>query len=593
MAALTKRRALYWAVCLLIAVAGLALRHASLETGFHGDDSAQIAMADGAFPVHRSVWDLFRFADVENDGRALMDFGYQPWWTSPDLRIAMFRPLSSALIVLDRRLFGTDDVAYHLHSFAWWIALLAAAALLARRLLPLPAAVITVLVFAVDEAHAAPLAWLANRSTLVSTTFGLLGLYCHARATSGPRRWRALEAGAFCLSLAGGEYALSVVAFAVAYEVVRTGEPRAARVRALLPALGPAIAYLVLRAALKFGVRDSGYYISPLRSPLEYATAAWQRIPALVTDLTLSIPARWWVEGSPWLGPVLTWRKWQQFLGLSVAIAGFVALKSFDARLPARERHALRFLALGTLLSLLPSAGALPEDRLLVAAAFGFAAILALVVYAAFRRHWALGAGVAALLAPLHIGRAAERSFQASRHIAWVARAHREWALAAEIPDENAARQRVLILSGADFTTNANLPWVRWLYGHPLPRSYWRLTGTSHVQEIQRLGDKVIDVAVLSSDLDHTMAGTLYRPEDQPLRPGDRVRLDGMTVEVLRVAGKNPWRTRYTFDESLDDARFVFLHSTPRGLERMPLPAVGDKLRLPPPQRPFIRRKRR
>src|SRR5688500_7216699 len=89
---------LFWlAVAASIAI-GCWLRSPALQAGFHTDDAVQIGMLRGELGAHRSMFDLFRFADGDRDGLKLIESGYHPWWSQPNLRIAMFRPLASALI---------------------------------------------------------------------------------------------------------------------------------------------------------------------------------------------------------------------------------------------------------------------------------------------------------------------------------------------------------------------------------------------------------------------------------------------------------------------------------------------------------------
>ncbi len=77
----------------------------------------------------------------------------------------------------------------HLHSLLWLGALVVAAALLYRRILgPTWVAGLAALLYAVDDAHAAPAAYIANRNALIATCFGVLCLLCFAR--SRQEGWR-------------------------------------------------------------------------------------------------------------------------------------------------------------------------------------------------------------------------------------------------------------------------------------------------------------------------------------------------------------------------------------------------------------------
>jgi hypothetical protein len=64
-----------------------------------------------------------------------IDFGLFPWWTSPGLRLAFFRPLSAISMWVDYQLWPNLPALMHLHSLLLYAALVAAATLLYRRLL--------------------------------------------------------------------------------------------------------------------------------------------------------------------------------------------------------------------------------------------------------------------------------------------------------------------------------------------------------------------------------------------------------------------------------------------------------------------------
>ena len=591
-------------VLLLVALCAVALgmwiRWPSVHMGFHGDDVVHSAMLRGDFPVQRSIFDLFRFADQERDGRALVDFGYLPWWSQENLRIAMFRPLSSALIALDYRLFGENAEIHHLHSQLWWVAMIVAAALALARALPVPAAAAALLLFAVDESHLAPVAWLANRSTLVSCTFALLGLWVHQRYRQAPSLRTALVEGAlFTLCLFGGEYGLSALAYVFAFELVGVDAPEDERARSTYPVLAAVAICFVLRWAFDFGIRGSGYYISPLYDIRAFADVAVSRFPALAGDLLATVPAAWWVVGSPAGEPLPDWRRTQAWIGVA-SLAAF-ALLTFvvGRRVSAPTRRSLHWLALGSVLSLLPGAGALPEDRLLVAASFGASGVFGTAFAEAARAAVAavrmrtlkqalmglVGLALLGLIVRFHFYQPILHNRQGAEGFPFSVALQRRWSLEAEIP-RDASKLRIVFLSAADFTTNAMLPWVRKLYGLSLPRSYWRLSGTNHVQEIRRIAPNAFELLVLASDLDETMAGSLYRSKKRPMVMGRSFRVDGMRVQVLGTIGGNPWRTRFTFDQSVDDGQYLFLHSTPTGMRRISMPPVGGKLRLPMPSPP-------
>jgi hypothetical protein len=577
--------ALAWLVAIALV---LWLRGPALDVGYFQDDAVQIAMLDGDHPGRpRDPLDLFRFADMERDGRAALDAGTLPWWSAPDLRIAMFRPLSSALIAADHAAFGAHAKAAHLHSLVWALAAVVAYALALREILPASIVSLAMIGYAIDEAHVVPAAWLANRSYLVAQTFGWLGVLAHLRARRrGGFGARLLETGCFSLALAAGEYAFAMLAYPVALEIVE-GVPRTRGRRiAWLPVLAPALAYVALRAVFECGTRSSGLYHDPLAAPFEYAASALERAGTLASLMILGGGVRR-IVGT---GSAAAWIA-------SGALAGalLIAAATWAGRLlaPAARRSAIG-LALGSLLAIAPITSALPDQRLLGAAAGGAAAIAAATLAAAVGRardaHRAgrsldalVFGALAAWVVAVHGVEATVASRTTLDTFERQARAEWRWAQSAEIPED--ANARVMFLAGADFTTNASLVAVRRLGGHVAPRSCWRLSPYAAPHLLTRVADDVLDLKV-GQALTTPMAESLYRAPAEPLATGDRIALDGMEVTVLAAAQGEPSHLRIRFDRSLDDASFVLLHATPRGLVRVSIPPVGGRIRLSPPATP-------
>src|SRR5579883_3327065 len=172
---LTHRRLL-----VLVATIAVLVHLPVLLTPYVLDDHVQAAMIDGSFPVARSPFDLYDFVD-DGDRQPLLDRGILPWWTHPGLTVRFLRPLSSALLWADHRLFGRDPAAAHVHSLLWWALASAGVYLLLTRLLGRRAALLGGAAYAFSPCHAIPLVWVANREALVATALGVLGLIAHVR----------------------------------------------------------------------------------------------------------------------------------------------------------------------------------------------------------------------------------------------------------------------------------------------------------------------------------------------------------------------------------------------------------------------------
>jgi hypothetical protein len=586
-------------------VLGAALRWPGLLAGFHTDDYQHLAMLHGRFVLERPPWDLFWFAGRSHEEqRALVDFGFHPWWTSPGHQLAMFRPLASLLSWFDERLLGAHALTAHLHSLCWWFALVAAVAALYLRFLPPTAAALACVLFALDESHNAPLAWLANRSTLVGATFGVLALLAHVRAREhaavGPRAaWLGCSAALWALAFAAGEYALGLLVYALAFELLGARGSLASRALHLAPAAAIAALYLGLHAALGYGAASSGLYVTPA-DPIGYASVAPGRMAALASELMLGVPSSWFQSNTPLRSAVFSlglfspaaWQKLPDWQTYQIALgAGGLVLAALILRRLLRtggaEFAALRWLACGSLLALPLLAPAVPGSRLLVAPAIGVSALIASALVHALPRargHVRYAVLCGAVLA-VHGALAAGRAHGDGERLRVQAAAERGWSLAADIPDRAAATD-VVIVAASDFTTAVHLPWLRLHHGRGLPRSYRRLSGAPMPHELVRIDSHTLEVNVLGGDARDAFAGSLYRARDEPLAAGQRVRLRGMEVHVLAVNEGNPYRWRVRFDRQLEDPRLLFLHARKEGLQRLRLAAVGERMLLPLAARP-------
>lgn len=613
MNARTRDSALYALVVGAAIGLGLFLHWPSVHSGYRGDDYPQRAMLLGDFASPRAPLDLFDFASGNpSDIGRLMDFGYVPWWTVPDLRLRMFRPLASALMVLDQRVLGLSTELQHAHSLLWYALLVLVCSRLYRRWLSLPAAAVATFLFAVEEGHTVPVGWLANRSTLTATALGLLTLELHASAREASaetpdKRLSIVRAAAtaLCAALAllAGEYAFTALAYVFAYECFRS-EPIAERLKRSLPVIVPTFVYLLVHSAIGSDIRGSGFYLSPIREPFTYTAEALLRVPAMFSDLSFGVPADWfngvgplrnWFLRKNWFSAeawrlIPAWPIWHAALGYLAILAFGWFLREAIARSPEDRRRPLLVFALGALVSLFPAAGSLPGDRLIVAAAAGVSGIYGtLIVHALprpgqFRARTILAWLVAFVVAgPLSI----DRVYHQAEGFAFSSEGQRLWARAAEMPAGDAARTtRVYLLGTADFLSAANLPWARHVEGEPLPLSYRRLSAGVMPCDVLRTSDRSLRIMPLSSDLKYSAAPSLYRLESTPLLPNQLVRMPGLDVLVERVRDGNPALMQFTFDRPLEDPGLWFLESTVDGLKRVTLPKVGETVRL---RRPIYR----
>ena len=576
----------------------------TLDDGLFADDFAATAMMDGTFAAPRAPLDLFNFADgTPQDARLLQRLGSLPWWAPPDFRISFLRPLSSAMWHLDRALFGKNFGAYHAHSLLVFFLLVIAASLLYRELFSPGVGALATLMFALDDSHHFPVVWLSNRGGIYAVLFGVLALLAHLRwRLQGQRGYAFASAAAISVGLAFGEWALPMVAYIVAFELVGTTGALRERARALLPALVPSVVFLVVRALLAHGARGSGAYIDPAAEPVRFAIALVERVPVFVADMMWNIPAEWWDQGTPWRDQLLSlwiipptvwvglpgWKTFHFALGLLGFVALGLGLRFCQPGLTLNERRHVRWLLLGGFGALVPVVGSFPSTRLTIAAFLGLTPVFALILReVALRLRRATGIGVprfaayyvvVAAIVHLQLYAPLQANIQGQLdHYASTV----QWVLGAELDPQQLPKQRVFLLAGSEFTTTFFFAYIWASVDRPLPRSYYPISTSPRAQNVERPKDNELLLRALGGYYLASGQEYMFRSPSRAWHEGEFTDLDGLRVTAEDVVNGLPGALRLTFDRPLEDPSYVFLISAPLGLMRFFPPPRGEQRLVP------------
>ena len=530
--------------------AGFLLALPTLRLGLLLDDDFHRALIGGMRYPHRPL-DLYAFAPGDPSAMApLIERGPFPWFTPPELKLNFFRPLSSALVYLDVWLFGSNVWAAHLHSIAWYLALVAVVALFYRSLLPEGLAGFALVLYAIDASHSAPAGWLANRNALVAAVPAVLGLYAHlAWRTRGfkPGAW--LSALGYAVGLCGGEAAIAALVYVPAFELFGATGPRRERLRALLPLALVACSWAVAYRALGYGAAGSGIYLDPVADPARYLATAAPRLSALLGALTVGLPSDFWL--TPATRPVL----------VAVGVLG-VALVAWLFRrvrptLDAPVRRTLTWLTAGSLVGLLPALAVFPSDRLLLMPTLGSLAVFAVLLGALWKERAKLAPRLALLvLGAAHLvfpfaGWALEPAT-----LAKMARSVERGALEPGLSGEQLSR-RIIAVAAPDFAQTLYLSLVRRREGLPLPESWNVLSFAPYDHRLTRVSERAFEVEVVGGAQFGTVYEQMVRGERFGLLPGQRVRLWHAWVTVVESDGYHVRRLRLDLDDSPEAWQFV------------------------------------
>lgn len=556
-----------------ILLTGAVLFSPAVRAPLFLDDYLQGAMVEGTFPVPRSPWNLYDF--VDDGARAVLtDRGLLPWWSHPHLAIRFLRPLSSGLVWMDHRVFHHGALAMHLHSLAWWmVAVLAVRFFYASYFSPRQTLLATA-IFALAPCHALPLAWVANRETLVSLAFGGLALAAEARWRDERRLVDGIVAsGLFTLAmLGGGEYALCFGGYVLAMDLIRR-ESLVRRVAGWVPFLVPAFFYLVVRGVLGYGTAGSGFYLDPMRDTVAFLTNAPSHAASLLATGWLTLDSEAWGGGlSRWL------------LGAIVGAVAFglvVPVRRAFAALPVPSRRVAIWLLFGSIFALVPTLAVVSARRLLGVGMVGIAATVALVL----DRAWftvddaptvARGRKEALLsLAALGLGFAhlvhgpATAWLQSRRHRADAAEfeGRMRW-LRERVRASGKTEVGVLRgTAGAFFA-----PFAIDARGRP-PARWCVLAQAGHVLALRRDLHTLDLVAGEGRSLFPVGEHNLYRNASAVLHVGDVVSARGLRVTILEEGDGGPRSARFEFDD--DPEMRLWINDAFANTEEVELPSRG------------------
>jgi hypothetical protein len=556
----------FWAWAAALLLLGVALRLPALRVGRLGDDWYHLSMIEGTYPVTRSVTNLYDFVrDDPAEHRALRDRGVFPWWTAGSLKLSPWRPLTSATLALDHALFGRDPAGPHAVSLAAWAGLLAAAAWWLRAVLPGPAALLALALCALDESATVPIAWIANRASLLATACGLLAAGVLAR-TRGRRDGRAIAAVALpsVLAVLAGEYGLAVLAGAVAHELAVDPAARGSGRSRLVAAIAPGAVYVAAWKLLGYGARGSTAYVDPLSQPASWLAAVRERAVAFAGNLACAIPLA--ATGANALATVVA---------LALA-AGLTAGLLWRAEATARRRT-LGLLAAAAVAVVPVLSAPLNERVLLPAVPFWAGALAALAGCAAAGPRgllrWLLG-GATACWVMVHLA--------VPPSIAWVELNDLVGWRPTAIPWRSRlgfdacrdAGQTHVLVAASDFGMlhTAGLYWQA--RGCVRPRAWRVLSAPDGAAIVLRAGPRALELRAPGEAPVIGGHGMLWRLAPA-FAAGETFRVAGMEAAVLAVSDGRPTRVRYTFDRDLDDPAVVLWIATNGGFEQIAPPALG------------------
>ncbi|HRI65343.1 MAG TPA: glycosyltransferase family 39 protein [Polyangium sp.] len=248
----------------------------SIRCGFFADDWLHRLALDQLPDIFREQINLFGLIRSTEEVIAFKKFGLAPWWTSNEVRINFWRPLPSITHWLEYQAFGHSTIAAHLISIAFYaLNVYLVYRLLARYLKSAWPLILGVAVYALDDAHALNIVWIANRNETIGGIFVVASLLAFLRyREEGQARFAWLSLLGYVGALLSKESGLVLPLFVVAHIVVFPEKPGQSLVSRVRPFLGWLVAFGVVSVAflyvyfvvLKHGA-NTVYYLNPGKNP--------------------------------------------------------------------------------------------------------------------------------------------------------------------------------------------------------------------------------------------------------------------------------------------------------------------------------------
>ncbi len=246
------------------------------------------AIADPGLSLFAQLANQFNFFDAKQGNLAqLIDYGALPWWTESDIKIHLYRPLSSLTHWIDYNFWPHSVIWMHFENLLIFMLLVFLVYRLYQRTTASAGiAALAALIYSLDASHAESLAWVASRNAFLAPVFGVLAIssFIQWRETS---RLSQMFLSFFLLlcTLLSAEAGIATTAYLFAYMLWIDKAPLVKRVIALLPVAGLVILWRIAYNDAGFGSENVAHYVDPGRDPLIFAERLIDRYPLMVASV--------------------------------------------------------------------------------------------------------------------------------------------------------------------------------------------------------------------------------------------------------------------------------------------------------------------
>lgn len=579
---------------IVIAIFASLLALPSVFGGFAADDHF-LRMVSLGFPgmeelAGRHALDTFVFADGTLERNDLFrERGLLPWWSTPEARLAFWRPVASITHYVDFKFLGDNAWLMHVQNLFWYAILTLVLCALYRRIIGAGwIAVFATLLYAIDDAHGMPIGWISNRNALLCMIFGVTTLIMHDKwRRSG--QWWALPIGlvSFLLGLLSGEATLAITGYIFGHALFMDRSGWFRGMLSLIPYGIVIVPWRIVYQQMEYGATGSGMYLDPVRETGLFLNALVHRMPVLLNSQMFYPPA----TISLWAPPHI------QALHaiISIQVLLFIAWVFLPM---LRHSNSARVWMVGMIIAVLPVCATFPMDRLLFFVGIGGMGLVAQFLgglagahkdrlrtpWVSSRSGWRFRASLVAfgfilvhiIVSPFSVPVRSMTMMFTGQSL--------ERAVSSLPMDESLTEKDVILVTVPSDFDAWHVPVMRSSMGQPVPRRTLALAVGPFPTEVRRL-----DAYTLEIRPDETFVpkpwGSMFRGSTPPFQEGEIIEVGDMTVEIVRVSPfeKLPMVARFTFKEPLESESKLWFNYQRDQYVPWQVPEVGEIVVLPGP----------
>jgi hypothetical protein len=594
-------------------VFGLLLTFSSIWSGWFTDDywhrigysdSPKIEEIFGDYSLTRLTGPMRAYSFLKGEEEKVnfaKNQGMMPWWTDSKSHICLWRPIAGLLLDVDYSFWPQTPGLMHLHSLIWFAGLIFAVSILFKNIMgAVWAAGLAALLFAIDDSHAWPVVFLANRHTLLAVFFGALSIWSFDHWRKKDQwQWRIAYIMTFTLSILSSEGGIAVLAFYMSYLLFLDKKCISSKIRALVPIILIIVIWRVVYNVLGYGAIGNELYIDPVREPIIFISTVMVRLPILVLGLVGLPPSMIYMALSGQGAVVYSITTY--LILISLAIITFPLWKKCSIS---------HFWGCAMILACIPLCSALPGNRNLGLPSIGALGLIAQLCYnfiqqqcilikSSFRRFtiWSLlgfGFVIHLIIYPAILCGtpfAFKMLQQGINHILKFS----EW------DEQIESKDAIFVNTPNSLLFSFCIPF-RILNDLPVPKHIRILSPGREPVQIKRIDEQILSVIpdlgfvppvsvtskknptllnyINPKNADRRFERIILR-RDTAFHVGQQVNLDGVRIEVVSITeDKRPLEVRYTFECLLEDETLVWYFWDMKHWKFAPftLPEIGETM---------------